>query len=153
MSKESPISDGNPSRIYFLSLAYSFLCIGLSVGVIGPTLLNIKVQNNSRISDISYIFLVRNIGSLFGSIIASNIVSKHIEYGKSLLCLSVFIMGTMAAAIPFIYNIFLLIFTQLIFGLAMGMIDNLAQILLLKDSNKHTVGPYLHALHFTFGKV
>ena len=149
---DNSLSPSSPSILYFSSLAYSFVCIGLSVSISGPTLSNLQEQNNSTIDQVSYIFFVRNAGSLLGNIFVGGIIDKYIHYGKSFLCLSVFVMAITTALVPFIGALSVLIFTQSIFGIAMGMTDNVAQMLLLKCCNQHTVGPYLHILHFAFGR-
>jgi MFS family permease len=142
----------SPSFFYFLSLAYSFICNGLSFSITGPTLPNIKSQINVTINILSYMFLFRNIGDVLGSIFAGGIIDKYAHYGKTLLCLSVCLMGITTALIPTIYSLPLFFFLQSIFGIAKGMTESFAQVLLLKECNKHTIGPYLHGLHFSYCK-
>ncbi|UJR12566.1 hypothetical protein I4U23_016742 [Adineta vaga] len=139
-----------PSIPYFLSLAHSFFCFALSSAITGPTLLNLESQNNGTIDKLSYIFLVRSISALLGNIFAGIIIDKYMHFGKSLLCLSVCLMGTTTALIPCIFNLSLLIIVEIFFGIGVGMTTNFAQILLLKACSKNKVGTYLHGLHFAF---
>lgn len=137
---------------YFLSLAQSFLCIGLSVSVVGPTLLNLQWQTHTSTDQISYIFFARNICGILGSFLAGSVIDKYEHYGTSFLCLSVCMMSVSMGLTPVVSSLALLIFLQSFFGIAMGMTDNLAQKLLLTNCEKHHGGPYLHGLHFSFGE-
>lgn len=140
------------SVIFFASLAHSFFCVGLSASITGPTLLNLEAQTHSTIDVLSYIFFVRNLGSMIGNIFAGFIMRKYSRWAKSCFTTALFLMSLAFLSNTFITNLSLLISIQSVYGVAMGMVDNFGQVLLLKDCNKDKVGPYLHGLHFALGE-
>ncbi|CAF1082104.1 unnamed protein product, partial [Didymodactylos carnosus] len=70
--------------------------------------------------------------------------------GNTLLAMCVFVMTITTVIVPFVFRFYILIPIQLAVALAMGMIDNFAQILTLRHYTKG-VGPYIQALHCAFG--
>ncbi|CAF1252886.1 unnamed protein product, partial [Rotaria sp. Silwood1] len=125
--------------------------MGLGTGLIGPTILKLCEQTNSTLDQLGYVVFIRAFGFLSGTAFAGIIVDHFVLLGRTFLTLTILIMCLVTLIIPFIQKLFLLIFVQLISGIASGMVDNLAQILTLRHYNQHQVGRYIQAIHGAFG--
>lgn len=150
-NKPTKSSDKRPSIIYFLSLFYAFLSMGLGTGLIGPTLLKFSEQIKAPFDQVVYILFSRSFGFLGGTLIGGALIDYLPSYGQSFLAFSVFVMGTATLAIPFMYHLTPMIVLHLMWSLTAGVVDNLAQILTIRHYEQTNVNPYLQALHGAFG--
>merc|ERR1719500_2154739 len=94
----------------------------------GPTLLDLRDLVGATIAKISFVFVLSSIGSLIGC----------------------FLTGTFMDRIPNACYLFLAS-TLLLLGLASGSLDTGGNVLLLRIWEGRDSGPYMHAIHFTFG--
>ena len=102
------------SLFYFIA----FLALGMSAGIIGPTLP--FLSNNLRIdlSKISYIFIIRSIGNMLGSYTSGHLFEKikgHILFSSAML-----IMCAVLFIIPVSKNMYITIISFFFFGFAEG---------------------------------
>ncbi|KAK5853399.1 hypothetical protein PBY51_007187 [Eleginops maclovinus] len=130
-----------------LALCASFLGLGMSISVVGPTFEDLAVNVNKDISNISYIFVGRSAGyiggSLFGGLLF-DCMSPHLLLGFSLLVTSVGMF-----AIPFCKQALLLTGLMSSIGLTTGILDTVGNVLILNTWGEQA-GPHMQALHFSF---
>ncbi|CAF2088462.1 unnamed protein product, partial [Rotaria magnacalcarata] len=110
-----------PSLLYFFSLLYSFLCMGL----IQRTILKLSEQTNSTLDQLGYVFVTRPFSFLGGTIYAGIIVDHFVLFSRTFLTLKILIVS--------------------------GIVNNLARILTLCHYGQHKVGSYMQAIHGAFG--
>jgi MFS family permease len=113
--------------------------MGLGMGLLGSTILKLREQTNSTLDKLGYVFFTHAFGFLGGTIFAGIIVDHFVLLGQIFLTLTISIMCLVILLIPFIKNLFLRIFAQLMWGITAGMVDNLAHILTLRHYDQHQV--------------
>ncbi|XP_031717701.1 sodium-dependent glucose transporter 1 isoform X1 [Anarrhichthys ocellatus] len=130
-----------------LALCASFLGLGMSISVLGPTFEDLAVNVKKNISNISYIFVGRSAGyiggSLFGGILF-DCLNPHLLLGFSMLVTSVGM-----CAIPFCKQALLLTGLMSSIGMSMGILDTGGNVLILNTWGDQA-GPHMQALHFSF---
>ncbi|XP_024147421.1 sodium-dependent glucose transporter 1 [Oryzias melastigma] len=130
-----------------LVLCGSFLGLGMSISVLGPTFEDLALNVKKNISNISYIFIGRSAGYIGGSLIGGvlfDCMSPHLLLGFSML-LTAFGMY----AIPFCKQAALLTTFMLSIGVSMGVLDTGGNVLILNTWGDQA-GPHMQALHFSF---
>lgn len=130
-----------------LVLCGSFLGLGMSISVLGPTLEDLAVNVNQDISNISYIFVGRSGGYIGGSFLGGvlfDCMNPHLLLGLSML-LTAFGM----CAIPYCKQAVLLTVFMSSIGISMGVLDTGGNVLILNTWGEQA-GPHLQALHFSF---
>ncbi|XP_026197360.1 sodium-dependent glucose transporter 1 [Anabas testudineus] len=141
---------GNEARgrwMVTLTLCASFLGLGMSISVLGPTFEDLAVNVKKNISNISYIFVGRSAGYIGGSLLGGTLfdyMNPHLLLGCSML-LTAFGM----CAIPFCKNALLLTGFMSSIGISMGVLDTGGNVLILNTWGKQA-GPHMQALHFSF---
>ncbi|XP_041660747.1 sodium-dependent glucose transporter 1 [Cheilinus undulatus] len=133
--------------IVTLALCASFLGLGMSISVLGPTFEDLAVNVKKNISNISYIFVGRAAGYMGGSIVGGilfDCMNPHLLLGLSML-----VTALGMCAIPFCKQA--LILTALIssIGMSMGVLDTGGNVLILNTWGEQA-GPHMQALHFSF---
>lgn len=146
----SPIPT-KPSILYYLPLLYAFLCMGFGTGITSSTLLKLGEQTNSTVNQLTSVFFTRSCGFFVGATLAGVLIDRYHQFGNMFLMIAVFLMSATALLVPFIYRLILLIPLQLMWGIAAGTVDNVAQLLTMRYYSRFNVGPYLQALHCAFG--
>ncbi|KAM4633642.1 sodium-dependent glucose transporter 1 [Polymixia lowei] len=130
-----------------LALCASFLGLGMSISVIGPTFEDLAVNVNKNISNISYIFVGRSLGYIGGSLLGGilfDCMSPHLLLGFSML-----VTALGMCAIPFCKKALLLTGLMSSIGMSMGILDTGGNVLILNTWGDQA-GPYMQALHFSF---
>ena len=140
-----------PSILYYLPLLYAFLCMGFGTGITSSTLLKLGEQTDSTVNQLTSVFFTRSCGFFVGSMLAGLLIDRYHNFGNMFLTIAIFLMSATALLVPFIYRLILLIPLQLMWGIAAGIVDNVAQLLTMRYYSGHNVGPYLQALHSAFG--
>ncbi|XP_067097393.1 sodium-dependent glucose transporter 1 [Osmerus mordax] len=130
-----------------LALCTSFLGLGMSISVVGPTFEDLAINVNQDISNISYIFVGRASGyiggSLFGGILFDHL-NPHLMLGFSML-----VTALGMCAIPFCKKAAILTIMMSGIGATMGILDTGGNVLILNTWRKQA-GPHMQALHFSF---
>lgn len=130
-----------------LALCASFLGLGMSISVLGPTFEDLAVNVKQNISNISYIFVGRSVGyiggSLFGGILF-DCMNPHLLLGFSML-----VTAFGMCAIPFCKQALLLTGLMSSIGMSMGVLDTGGNVLILNTWGEQA-GPHMQALHFSF---
>ncbi|XP_028996461.1 sodium-dependent glucose transporter 1 [Betta splendens] len=130
-----------------LALCASFLGLGMSIAVLGPTLEDLAVNVKQNISNISYIFVGRSAGYMGGSLLGGLLIdcmNPNVLLGFSML-----LTGFGMCAIPFCKHALLLTVFMSSIGVSMGILDTGGNVLILNTWGKQA-GPHLQALHFSF---
>ncbi|CAB1416103.1 unnamed protein product [Pleuronectes platessa] len=130
-----------------LLLSASFLGLGMSISVLGPTFEDLAVNVKKNISNLSYIFVGRSAGYIGGSLVGGllfDCMSPHLLLGLSMLVTS---FGM--CAIPFCTQALLLTLLMSSIGMSMGVLDTGGNVLILQTWGEQG-GPHMQALHFSF---
>ncbi|CAF0956208.1 unnamed protein product [Adineta steineri] len=125
--------------------------MGLGGALIGPTLLKFGEQINLPFDRIVYILSVRSFGFFSGTIIGGYIIDAFPKFGGTFLTFALFIMCITTLIIPLMYYLVPMMIVHLMWSIAAGIVDNLAQILTMRHYKNFNVNPYLQALHGAFG--
>jgi MFS transporter, FHS family, Na+ dependent glucose transporter 1 len=127
---------------------FTFICIGLDLGVTGPTLPALAGQTGATIGSMGLLFLAGSVGSVVGTAISGRVFERlpgHAVLGVAQLCAAVLI-----ALMPVAHWFPLLIAIVALKGAASGFINTGANTLLVW-THRDKSGPYMNALHFFFG--
>ncbi|KAM6954665.1 sodium-dependent glucose transporter 1 [Aplochiton taeniatus] len=130
-----------------LALCASFLGLGMSISVLGPTFEDLAINVNKNMSNISYIFVGRSMGYIGGSLLGGilfDCVNHHLLLGISMLVTAFGMCG-----IPFCRKAFLLTGLMSSIGVSMGVLDTGGNVLILNTWGDQA-GPHMQALHFSF---
>ncbi|KAF4096820.1 major facilitator superfamily domain-containing protein 4B [Onychostoma macrolepis] len=126
-----------------------FFSFGLSIAFLGPTILDLKCQTGSTLQEITWVFFSQQFCLLIGSSIGG-VFTKTLFWALIALFLSSLIISVVFAIIPLCYNVLLLAVAMAVSGLAMGIIDTIANIQLVSIYKKDSA-IFLQALHFFIG--
>ncbi|XP_030623569.1 major facilitator superfamily domain-containing protein 4B [Chanos chanos] len=126
-----------------------FFSFGLCIAFLGPTILDLKCQTQSTLQEITWVFFSQQFCLLIGSSIGG-VFKKTLFSALAALFLSSLIISVVFAIIPFCYNVLLLAVAMAVSGLAMGIIDTIANIQLVSIYQKDSA-VFLQALHFFIG--
>ncbi|XP_016320440.1 major facilitator superfamily domain-containing protein 4B-like [Sinocyclocheilus anshuiensis] len=126
-----------------------FFSFGLSIAFLGPTILDLKCQTGSTLQEITWVFFSQQLCLLIGSSIGGAF-TKTLFWALIALFLSSLIISVVFAIIPLCYNVLLLAVAMAVSGLAMGIIDTIANIQLVSIYKKDSA-IFLQALHFFIG--
>ncbi|TNM94633.1 hypothetical protein fugu_017392 [Takifugu bimaculatus] len=129
------------------TLCASFLSLGMSISVLGPTFEDLAVNVKKNISNISYIFVGRSVGYICGSLIGSALfdcMNPHLLLGFSML-----VTAFGMCAIPFCREALLLTGLISSTGISMGVLDTGGNVLILNLWGEQA-SPHMQALHFSF---
>lgn len=138
------------ASIYRLTIAYfaAFVFLGLTTGLLGPTLPSLADQTQVGVSAISYVFAARSAGYLFGSVLSGKLFDR--SPGNPVLAAMLFTMSVMMALVPVAPRLWLLLITMFILGAAESGLDVGANTL-LGWVHGTAVGPFMNAMHSLFG--
>ncbi|XP_039981483.1 sodium-dependent glucose transporter 1 isoform X1 [Xiphias gladius] len=133
--------------IVTLALCGSFLGLGMSISVLGPTFEDLAVNVKKNISNISYIFVGRSAGYIGGSLVGGilfDCMNPHLLLGFSML-----VTAFGMCAIPFCKQALFLTGLMSSIGMSMGVLDTGGNVLILNTWGEQA-GPHMQALHFSF---
>jgi FHS family Na+ dependent glucose MFS transporter 1 len=125
-----------------------FICLGLGLGMAGPTLPSLASQTHTPLSEMGWLFLVGSLGYTLGTMISGPAFERlraHWVMGLAQLFVAVLLF-----LVPFLPRLELLLGVLLLKGIADGLINAGSNTLLIWI-HREKVGPYLNALHFFFG--
>ncbi|NXA68579.1 MFS4B protein, partial [Mohoua ochrocephala] len=128
-------------------LCASFLGLGMSIAVLGPTFPNLAANVRKNVSDIYYIFVGRSLGCLGGSVLGGLLLDCM--NASLLLALSMLITTAGLYGIPWCKESLLLTILMSVIGGSMGILDTGGNVLALNTWGSEA-GPHLQALHFSF---
>ncbi|XP_023847198.1 major facilitator superfamily domain-containing protein 4B isoform X1 [Salvelinus sp. IW2-2015] len=126
-----------------------FFSFGLCIAFLGPTILDLRCQTQSTLSQITWVFFSQQFCLLIGSSIGG-VFKKTLFSALAALFLSSLLISIIFAIIPLCHNVLLLAIAMAVSGLAMGIIDTIANIQLVAIYQKDSA-VFLQALHFFIG--
>jgi FHS family Na+ dependent glucose MFS transporter 1 len=132
-------------------LLHAYLALGVCDAIRGPTLLDLRDLLGASIADISIIFIFGSVGSLLGCLLTGVLLDRLSEWRSLYIGLTVAVMGVTNAALPYSPNLPALYALCFLSGLGSGALDTAGSVTVLQIWQGRDSGPYMHALHFTFG--
>ena len=105
----------------------------------------------ATIAEMSFIFVLSSVGSLVGCVLTGAVLDRLPRYSYLLLAATLVSLGLANSALPYCPSLPSLYTVALLGGLASGSLDTGGNVLLLHTWSGRDSGPYMHALHFTFG--
>ncbi len=141
LTNDSPL--GRTFSYYLL-----FICLGLGLGMAGPTLPSLADQTHTLLSEMGLVFLAGSLGYTLGTMISGPAFERLPSH--RLLGVAQLIVAGLIALIPIVPRFELLLGVLLLKGIADGIINAGSNTLLIW-THREKVGPYLNALHFFFG--
>lgn len=126
-----------------------FFSFGLCIAFLGPTILDLRCQTHSTLHQITWVFFSQQFFLLLGSSLGG-LFKRTLRSSLWALFLCTLIISLVFALIPLCYNVALLSIALAIAGKAMGVIDTVANLQLVKLYQKDSA-IFLQALHFFTG--
>ncbi|XP_060913777.1 major facilitator superfamily domain-containing protein 4B [Labrus mixtus] len=126
-----------------------FFSFGLCIAFLGPTICDLQSQTKSTIDQITWVFFSQQFLLLIGSSIGG-IFKRTLLSALSALFVSALVISVIFAIIPLCTNVLLLAVAMAVSGLAMGIIDTIANIQLVTIYQRDSA-VFLQALHFFIG--
>jgi len=138
------------SKKYRLTAAYfaAFVALGLTTGSLGPTLASLAEQSHVGLSAISYVFTVRSVGYLLGSVRGGKLFDRR--PGNPVMAAMLILMSIAMALIPLTSTLWLLLLVMFVLGAAEAGVDVGANTL-LGWVHGNRVAPFMNAMHSFFG--
>lgn len=126
-----------------------FFSFGLCIAFLGPTLLDLRCQTHSSLREITWVFFAQQFFILVGSCLAG-VFKKTLKLCLIILFLSSLVISLVFAIIPFCGHVGVLALVMAIAGLAMGCIDTISNMQLVKIYQQDSA-VFLQVLHFFEG--
>ncbi|XP_054902370.1 major facilitator superfamily domain-containing protein 4B [Poeciliopsis prolifica] len=126
-----------------------FFSFGLCIAFLGPTILDLQCQTNSTLSQITWVFFSQQFCLLIGSSVGG-VFKRTLFSALAALFVSALLISVIFAIIPVCNNVLVLAIAMAVSGLAMGVIDTIANIQLVTIYQKDSA-IFLQALHFFIG--
>ena len=122
----------------------------MALSALGPTLFGLADQTGSTLSQISIIFVGNSLGIVVGSLLGGWLYDRR--RGHPILVVTLTILSLLLFTLPLVPTRLLLVFIILLIGVGIGIIDVGGNTLIVWLFG-HEVGPYMNALHLSFGLV
>jgi FHS family Na+ dependent glucose MFS transporter 1 len=151
MTRTSPTPQADSGSRLLRVLVYyaTFIVLGLITSAIGPTLPGLADATGSTLGQVSIVFTLISVGYMIGSFLGGRLYDSgtpaHPMMAAALLCLGGFLV-----ALPILPARLLLGVDSLLIGLSMAVLDVGGNTLIVRVFG-HDVGPYMNALHLSFG--
>uniref|UniRef100_A0A8C3T207 Major facilitator superfamily domain-containing protein 4A n=1 Tax=Chelydra serpentina TaxID=8475 RepID=A0A8C3T207_CHESE len=126
-----------------------FFSFGLCIAFLGPTLLDLRCQTQSSLSQITWVFFSQQFCLLLGSCLGG-VFKRTLSQSLVALFASSLAISVVFAIIPLCHNVVVLAVVMAMAGLAMGCIDTISNMQLVKIYQKDSA-IFLQALHFFVG--
>jgi FHS family Na+ dependent glucose MFS transporter 1 len=133
-----------------LSVHYcsTFIYIGLGIGAMGPSIARFADQASVAVGDMGLFLLIGSIGFTIGTALSGRVFDKLPAHPVIAFCLMA--SALIAASFPLISSFVLLVALNFIKGLIDSMVATSPNTL-LSWLHRDKAGPYINALHFSFG--
>nr|XP_012615365.1 major facilitator superfamily domain-containing protein 4A isoform X2 [Microcebus murinus] len=126
-----------------------FFSFGLCIAFLGPTLLDLRCQTHSSLPQISWVFFSQQLCLLLGSALGG-VFKRTLAQSLWALFTSSLAISLVFAAIPLCRDVKVLALVMALAGLAMGCIDTVANMQLVRMYQKDSA-VFLQVLHFFVG--
>nr|XP_015796059.2 major facilitator superfamily domain-containing protein 4A isoform X2 [Nothobranchius furzeri] len=135
-----------PQTLTYWSVFFSF---GLCIAFLGPTVLDLRCQTQSTLQQITWVFFSQQLFLLIGSSLGG-LLEKTLTSSLLALFSSTLIISLVFAIIPLCHHVLLLSIAMALAGKAMGVIDTIGNLQLVKLYQKDSA-IFLQVLHFFTG--
>ncbi|MBU1049916.1 MFS transporter [Candidatus Bipolaricaulota bacterium] len=125
----------------------AFVGLGLTAASVGPTLPSLAAIADVRLAQIGLLLFARSFGEMIGCLVSGSIVDRG--YERSLLALSILLLTTCLAMVPFSRSLLLLATVFWTLGAAQGAVHTGINTLLVWK-HPHRAHSLLSVLHFMF---
>jgi fucose permease len=125
-----------------------FICLGLSIGLMGPTLPSLAEQTQTRVGQLGALFLAGAFGGLLGTLLGGRLFDR--VRGHPALGIAQLISAALIVLYPMIPSAWILLVVVIGKGVTDGFINTGANTLLVWI-HKDKSSPYMNGLHFCFG--
>ena len=105
----------------------------------------------ATIASISFIFVMNSVGSLIGCFLTGAVLDRLPNSRYLFLASMLVVLGVSNSCLPYSPSLAVMYATCLLRGLVAGSLDTAGNVTLLKIWAGRDSGPYMHALHFSFG--
>lgn len=140
---------GRRARLLKTSAYYlAFIVLGLAASSFGPTLPGVARHVSSTIAQVSYLFVLRSLGYLIGSVTAGRVYDR--VKGHPIMAAVVFIMVLTMFLVPVTRLLWVVALILLLLGFAEGLLDVGVNTLIVWV-HRDDIGPFMNGLHFFFG--
>lgn len=140
----------NASQRIGVTVAYfgAFVCLGLTIGLLGPTLPGLAQQTRASLSTIGYLFTARSVGYVLGSFRGGRLFDRR--SGNPLMTWMLLSMAVFTFLVPITSKFSILLLLMVALGISEALLDVGANTLLVWTHGDQAA-PYLNALHSLFG--
>uniref|UniRef100_A0A673ZN92 Major facilitator superfamily domain containing 4Aa n=1 Tax=Salmo trutta TaxID=8032 RepID=A0A673ZN92_SALTR len=121
-----------------------FFSFGLCIAFLGPTILDLRCQTQSTLQEITWVFFAQQLSLLLG------MSDVWLRCALSALFISSLVISVVFAIIPLCHHVLMLAVAMAISGMAMGVIDTIANQQLVKLYQKDSA-VFLQVLQFFIG--
>ena len=125
-----------------------FICTGLDMAVIGPTLPDLAIQTGSTVGEMGLAFFLSAFGVTIGTMLGGWTLGKY--SGRLLLGCTQIVSGSLLFLVPHIGWFVPLLALFMVKGIAGGAVGSSANTL-LQWTHGPKAAPFINALHFFFG--
>ncbi|XP_006159418.1 major facilitator superfamily domain-containing protein 4A, partial [Tupaia chinensis] len=126
-----------------------FFSFGLCIAFLGPTLLDLRCQTHSSLPQISWVFFSQQLCLLLGSALGG-VFKRTLAQSLWALFTASLVISLVFAVIPFCSDVTVLALVMALAGLAMGCIDTVANMQLVRMYQQDSA-VFLQVLHFFVG--
>ncbi|XP_040118906.1 major facilitator superfamily domain-containing protein 4A isoform X1 [Oryx dammah] len=126
-----------------------FFSFGMCIAFLGPTLLDLRCQTRSSLPEISWVLFSQQLCLLLGSALGG-VFKRTLAQSLWALFTSSLAISLVFATIPFCRDVEVLASVMALAGLAMGCIDTVANMQLVRIYQKDSA-VFLQVLHFFVG--
>jgi len=139
-----PLNRVQRSFVYFTA----FLILGIATSAFGTTLPDLADQTGSSLRQISAIFSGNALGYILGSLLGGWLFDRR--QGHPVLVVTLITVCLLFFALPLVPSLWILVSIITLVGFGMGIIDVGGNTLIVWLFGRD-VGPYMNALHLSFG--
>jgi FHS family Na+ dependent glucose MFS transporter 1 len=132
----------------FITYGICFVSLGLAMAFLGPMLPSLAEHAGVSLAQVSFVFTANSLGYLVGSAGGGRLYDRF--KGHRLMALALVLMVVSGALAPLVKSFFLMLLVLFVLGVGMGLVDVGGNLNLLWVFQSR-VGPYMNALHFSFG--
>ena len=159
-----------PLLVRTVLLLNAFLALGINDAMGGPTLLDLRYDTwsysffvsllktiffrdlvGATIAQVSFTFAICSIGSLIGCFLTGAVMDRIPSDRYLFLASTLLLLGLANGSLPYSPSLLLMYVASFFKGMASGSMDTGGNVLLLNIWEGRDSGPYMHAIHFTFG--
>lgn len=126
-----------------------FVCLGLSMAIVGPTLRLLACRTGSTAEAMGWLFFTGSTGYTVGTLLGGRLFDR-VRRGHALLGGSELVAAALLALVPAASSLWLLLALVFCRGLLEGMVNTGGNTLLLWTHGE-AASPYINGLHFSFG--